>query len=380
MQPRGYSDNHIVVIRRRIKLAIGVACVGVTAYVALPSLVEHRIRSRLVERGFPEARFEVASIGLDHLQLRNVHLAEGLDLGSLVLDRGVSLLWRDVNEVSIDHANVSAPALARVAPGLPRGAGALPFKRARIANSTLEVAGKPTRVAATATSKGNALDISIEIRDPSAGGWSATAQGRVVVGDARSRVTATGTARIDRVQVGPLELEQLTVPFSYDAKGLRVSATASTYGGELVLDPVVVERSLDLVVHASGLSLAELLRPTKHVTGTGLVDGRVALRVDATGWSLHDGELHARAPGALRIGDPRALQVQSPFALQTRVTNALTDFQYDALSLELAPPGAETELRLSTRGRGRRNRQELDIAIKVHGARAFANRLPGAKS
>jgi hypothetical protein len=371
-----------VVIRRRIKLAIGVACAGVTAYVALPTLVEHRIRSRLVERGFPEARLEVASVGLDHLQLRNVHLAEGLDLGSLVLDRGVSLLWRDVNEVSIDHANVSAAALARVAQGLPGGSGSLPFKRARIASSTLEVAGKPTRVAATAASKGNALDISIEIRDPSAGGWSAAAQGRVVVGNAKSKskLTATGTATIDRVHVGPLELEQLTVPFSYDADGLRVSATASTYGGELALDPVVLDRSLDLVVHARGLSLAELLRPTKHMTGTGLVDGRVALRVDAMGWSLHDGELHARAPGALRVGDARALQMQSPFALQTRVANALTDFQYDALSLELAPPGADTELRLSTRGRGRRNHQELDIAIKVHGARAFATRLPGAKS
>jgi hypothetical protein len=138
------------------------------------------------------------------------------------------------------------------------------------------------------------------------------------------------------------------------------------------------------MVRARGLQLAKLLKPTEHVTGSGLVDGTIALRVDNRGWTLEHGELHARQPGTLQLTNPawrvRAAQAASPLALHTKLTSALSDFQFDALKAELAPPGTNggSELKLSARGRGRRNHQELDVAIGIRGAREVAARLPGA--
>jgi len=336
-----------VVFRRRTKIAIGVAAAAGVAYVLLPIAVEHHIRAGLVERGFPRARLEVASIGLQHLQLRKVHLDDGLDLGTLDFDRGLSLLWRDVNDVSITHASVSTAALARLAPVLTRTANAaLPFRHADIADSTLDVQGTPTRVAGSASARGKALEITIAVRDPRPQGWSVTLE-----------------AKVD------------------DKQALAVSGKANVLGGELEVEPFVVRAGSDVVVRARGLQLAQLLEPTQHLTGSGLVDGVVSLRLERDGWSLDRGELHARKGGILRVTDPawrkRVTQEQSPFAVHAKVLDAVTDFQFDTLSAELAPPGAETDLRLSTRGRGRRNDQELDVAIGIRGARDVAARLPG---
>ncbi len=342
-----------VVFRRRTKVAIGVACFGAVAYFALPIIVEHELERRLAERGFPDARLDVASVGLDHLKLRNVHLDEGIDAGSVDLDRGVSLLWGQPEEISVEKARVSSTALARTAPKLQRTRGDIAFKRARI-------------------------DFTIEVRDPSRNGWLAEAKGQVVV-DARSKLTATGSARIDRVDVGPVELANLSVPFSYDERGLRLSATASAFGGELVVDPFVVDRAGDVVVRARGLQLAEVLRLTRHASGSGTLDGQLALRVGDGGWSLRDGELHTRAPGRLSVKDAGLVTSKSPIAVHERIANALGDFELAALSLTLAPAGTDKDLRVSLRGRGRRNHQELDVAVGIRGARDLASQLPGAK-
>ncbi|HEX5061919.1 MAG TPA: YdbH domain-containing protein [Kofleriaceae bacterium] len=327
---------------------MGVAAAAGVAYVLLPIVVEHHIRAGLVERGFPHARLEVASIGLQHMQLRNVHLDDGLDLGTLDFDRGLSLLWRDVNDVSITHASVSTAALARLAPALTRTANAaLPFRHAKVADSTLDVQGTKTRMAGTASASGKALEITIDVRDPSPKGWAVSLEAKV---DAE--------------------------------RTLAVSGKAHVLGGEVEVEPFIVRAGSDVVVHARGLQLAQLLEPTEHLTGSGLVDGTVALRLDRDGWSLDSGELHARKGGSLQVTDrtwrDRLTKEQSPFAVHAKLLDAVTDFQFDTLTAELAPPGAGTDLRLSTRGRGRRNHQELDVAIGIRGARDVAARLPGA--
>lgn len=417
-----YSAGLIVVVRRRTKVALVLACAGAFAgSVAAPRIVEHRLRARLADGGFPDARLEVARLGWSHLELRDVHLRDGIDIGALELHPGIPLLWRDLDEVAIAKAHVSTEALARVRPTGQRGTRrSAPFRRARVEDSVLAFGGREAGVEGTAATKGTSLDISVRVRDPSRDGWSATARGRVVWDDGafleharvdvtvpRQRVGAAtvtrgsleaeirgdlskrelhgrGTARVERVELGALDLAAVTVPFAFDHRGVRIAkARANTAGGELVVDPFVLGgSSFDVVVRARGLRLGSLLAPTKRVTGTGVLDGHLAMRVEDGGLWLQRGELRARTGGTIQVADAgwreRIGAAQSPFDVQANVVNALTDFQYRALTVQLAPPGAGKELALATRGRGRRNRQELDIAISVRGVRDMVARRIGA--
>lgn len=407
-----------MVLRLRTKVFLALAVGAGVGYLLLPIIVEQRIRSRLVERGFRDAHLDVASVGLSHMQLRNVHLAEGVDLGTIGLDRGVSLMWSDVHDVSIRHANITDVALARIASLMrSNNSGAMPFEHARVDDSIVNVQGTPTQVAGSAAARGDTLELSVSIRDPSQDGWSAEARGRLVLGkhvsledghvsatiphgslgsasfddvsvvaDVAGPLTAlvaTGTVHAVRADVGPYMLAALSVPFTVAGEHVSVSAKASLLGGELRLEPATVrDRSLDLVLRARGLELARLLAPTKRVTGSGVIDGELALHVDSKGWSLLHGELHARSSGALVVRDAKWRKLVatpgSQLAVQTRVINALTDFEYSALTAELAPPGSEKDVRVSLRGRGRTNHQELDIALRARGVRDIAAHLPGA--
>lgn len=390
-------------------------------YLALPRVLENRIRSRLVDRGFPDARLEVASLGLGHLELRNVHLQEGIELGSLELNRGVSLLWRGVDEVSIENAHVSTASLARTRPHPQRTKSkGPPFRRASVKDSILDIEGTPTEIEGAAAASGSSLEITLSVRDPNEGGWSAEARGRVVWDDgvmlenghvdvtvprqqigsaaitngsleakvsgdlSRLELRGSGTARVGRIEASALDIAAVTIPFTFDRHGVRIAkARASAAGGELTIDPFVLrDASFDLVLRARGLRLGSLLEPTRRVTGTGVLDGYLAMSFDGDELSLDRGVLTARQSGTIRVSDPawrkRVGAAQSPFAVQANVVNALTDFRYNTLKLELAPPGANKELALSTRGRGRRNRQELDIAIAVRGVREVVARRIGA--
>jgi hypothetical protein len=140
--------------------------------------------------------------------------------------------------------------------------------------------------------------------------------------------------------------------------------------------------SPEATVQARGLRLAALLSPTKRITGTGLIDGKIALRTDARGLWIERGELHARTPGSVQVTDAEwrksvATMKASPLPVQAALTTALMDFTYDTLVVELAGPGpgSPSELRVTARGRGQRNKQELDIAIGVRGIRDSAARL-----
>src|SRR5262245_25570336 len=100
MQPRAGNQRQYGV-RRRFKIALALIAAATLAYALLPLFVENRVRSALVTRGFPHAELDVTSVGLDHLHMRNVHLEPGVDIGAVDLDRGISLLWKDVARVSV---------------------------------------------------------------------------------------------------------------------------------------------------------------------------------------------------------------------------------------------------------------------------------------
>jgi hypothetical protein len=396
---------------------------GVGAHALLPTLVEHHIRTTLADRGFPDASLHVSNVGIGRLALRDVHLADGLDLGRVELDRGLSLLWRDAHDVSIEGARATPAAIDRAARATKSAkrssGGGQPFSRLRISDSVVRVRGKDAHVNGTVSATANAFDVRIDVRDPSPNGWSIEASGRVVVDtyvmlenghvDAKlfdqslgkasvrgARLTAevagnlsrrelvgSGELRSDTIEVGPLDLSRVYIPFAFGHDYLQLkSASAVVYDGELALDPVTVRAgATSLSVRARGLQLKSMLASTKRVAGSGLIDGSAKLHVGSGGVSVRMAELHARRGGTLRVADPalqRAVTKQdSPFSVQTAVANALTDFQFEALSAKLTSPQQRSELTVATRGRGRRNQQELDISIAVHGARDALARLLG---
>jgi hypothetical protein len=404
-------------------VAAAVLVGGVGAYALLPSLVEHRIRATLVERGFPEASLRVASVGFDRLALRDVHLAPGLEIGSLDLDRGVSLLWRDVHDVSIRDARVTQTALVRAARDRKPSKSAsskAPFARLRVSDSVVHVRDTDAAVDGTVATNGGAFDVRVTVTDPSPKGWSVEGSGRVVAGKditlenghvavvvtresvgsatvsgavltaevagnlSALELAGSGELRSGRVQLGPVQLADPYVPFAFGSDYLQVkSGTVSVYGGELAVEPTTLRAGAASVsLRARGLQLKHMLVPTKRLTGSGLIDGSASIALGKSGWSLLRAELHARDGGTLRVSDPAlqraATKPDSPFAVQKAIANALTDFRFQALSATLTSPAETTELKVATRGRGRKNQQELDISIAVRGARdALARLLEG---
>lgn len=103
--------------RFRIVTAAGglFVAAAISLYVGLPWLAHSRVKHALANAGFPAATFEIISVGLDRIRLRNVHLDDGLDLGDLDLKAGVSLLWRDdLGPLSVRGARIQASAIARL--------------------------------------------------------------------------------------------------------------------------------------------------------------------------------------------------------------------------------------------------------------------------
>lgn len=153
--------------------------------------------------------------------------------------------------------------------------------------------------------------------------------------------------------------------------GRVVSATASALGGELAIEPVSLRWPLDLTVHAKGLALSAMLPELVH--GTGVVDGDVALRVDGTGVAIASAELHTRSRGELQLADLTWLPRTS--SVHERIAAILSGFVYDQLSATIAPRGRDPEAQLVVRGRDKVRAQELDLVIRLHGARDVAQRI-----
>jgi hypothetical protein len=368
--------------RRRIKLfaGTGLALASIALFVS-PEVAEWQVRRELADLGFPDARVEVASLGVDHLALRDVHLADGIDIGSIELDRGLSLLWKELNEVTIRTARVTPAAAARVASTLRRSAA------------------KPRAPVH--------LDVDVIVRDPSRTGWSAHGQGRLVWSSEleleRGRVDLTvtrtqlgnveiengsivanvegnltsldlrgdATVRAARLIGGPLTATDVALPVTFESSAAHVrGGQATAMGGALSIDGrVSIDGSADVTIAANGLRLDDMLKPTRRLSGTGLIDGSVHLVRSAAGWTLTSGELHARDAGTVHVTDrawrERVVAARAPLAVHAAIGEALLDFQYDSLTASLG----DEQLQVAIRGRGTRNHQALDITVGVHDLR-----------
>jgi hypothetical protein len=375
-----------VVKRRWIKITVAAAgACAACGYLVLPTLVGRHLRSALAERGFPDATLTVASIGLHHLQLRDVHLQAGLDLGTVSLNRGMSLLWRDVDQVEVDGARIDVDQVAANPPQRPTKthSSSTPFQKLHVAGATIVMGSRRGQVDGTVSADQGAFDVTLSVREPGKQGWSASGSGRVSWG---KKVTVAGSAKLSvpRYKAGPITLTEIEIPATLDERGIRVAnARAKVAGGEIALDGFAATgKAPDVTVRVRGLRLADLLGPTKRVTGTGLIDGEISMRVDGAGLWVERGQFAARAPGTLQVTDTalrdRVAAMNGPFSLRATLGAALMDFRYDTLSASLGAGGSD--LRLGLKGRGRTNHQQLDIAIGVHGVRdASARILRGKK-
>jgi hypothetical protein len=407
---------------RRIKIALAIAGGCAVAYALLPVIVADRVHHALDARGFPEATFDVAAIGLDHLRLRDVHLAPGADIAEVELDRGLSLLWRDLDDITLRGARISTEALASIGSGVRASSGGAPrFGRVAVEDAVVTREGQSAAVDGSASARGDGLDLEVTIREPVPRGWTVKARGHVVLGRGTGRdielerghveldlprrdvggvrveraslsavaagnlstmdLTAKGTAR-GNVSVGSLSVTGARVPFSYDREGLHVrGARAKVSGGELAFEPFTIGKGRSTIVaRARGLQLRTLAGATGRLSATGLVDGDISLVLDDTGLNVRRASLRARDGGTLKVLDSewraRIAKLQSPLAVHAAIAGALSDFEFSELAAELAPrTGAGPDLRVTTRGRGRRNHQPLDIAIAIRGFRDALPRL-----
>jgi hypothetical protein len=129
-----------------LMIGIGlIGCLGLIAHDALPDLVAWKLHRELAAHGLPDARFRVVSVEIDRIVLADVELGPGLVLGTVELDGGLSLLWRDPAAVSIRGARVRGDALGSVA----TRAGNFPIRELRITDSVLELGGNTVSVAGT---------------------------------------------------------------------------------------------------------------------------------------------------------------------------------------------------------------------------------------
>jgi hypothetical protein len=156
---RSFQGSHRA---RRWWIAVAGLLAGAAVYRGVvPALVARRIEAVLAAHGFPAARVAVSGLGLDQLRLTGVSLGEGLELGAIEIDAGISVLWRPrIHQVTIRGAELSARALDRLAPCTAAGAtGDLPFDTVRIVDATLTLGGARIAVSGTVAPAGPSVDL-----------------------------------------------------------------------------------------------------------------------------------------------------------------------------------------------------------------------------
>jgi hypothetical protein len=138
-------------VRRWTAICAFIGCVLWVSYaLCAPPLVAARLRANLAAAGYPDAKLHVESVGLWHVDLSGVTLRDGLSLGDVSLDAGLSMLWGDtLDEITIRGANVASTALGGGRGGAAGSSIALPFRRLRIEDTTLVV--RDTRIAVDGT-------------------------------------------------------------------------------------------------------------------------------------------------------------------------------------------------------------------------------------
>lgn len=342
--------------RRLFSLALAFALLGVLITllleVVLPGVARDRIRHELSASGLTGARFELRRVGLDGVTLADVALAPDLVIEEVAIE--LDLLEGRAESITLTGARLTtSPSTfdeSSVARLLTREAPPSDVEppTVRLVRSTVVLAGaeEPVRVAIdgevrpaegrarlTLRSPLGRHVVSIREReeagarvvdvDGRGGGDALDAVVRIADGDvsARGRVTLAPGAR-------RWASHRLTT------EGARAEGSARIEAGRV--------SALDLRATAQGVVLDA--RPALDLAlEAGREGGAIAWQADARG----DGELHARAAGALGL-DPAAWEPAFAWAIRGPIPSAVANDAAPFLRVEADP-------QLALTGRARRD-------------------------
>ncbi len=166
-------------------MIIGVTC-ALAWQLLVPGAVEREVRSRLADAGFAHASFAVGQVALDRVELLDVQLAAGLDLGDVDIETGPYQLWRGAHADVVLHApRIDLAALLAVP--APRSGGASPFRRVVIHDGELVAGDERVAVRGSVDLRGRdpVLDLSMYAPSVQHGATvfdnvAVTARGRVI--------------------------------------------------------------------------------------------------------------------------------------------------------------------------------------------------------
>lgn len=169
-----------------------------------------------------------------------------------------------------------------------------------------------------------------------------------------------GTLRRNHLQmdITELRLAQLNPGFTFGPLLLRGAYSASVdqpeqgrlswqtaetqiLGGRFWLEPATLDLAKpnqQLNARLQGVQLSEVLAayPTEGLSGSGIIDGGFEVHRSATGLSVQQGQLAARAPGGvLRFRSAKIEALGQANPAMRIVAEALHDFHYDLLSSDV---------------------------------------------
>lgn len=160
--------------------------------------------------------------------------------------------------------------------------------------------------------------------------------------------TAPGQILKAKVEFGGLPPANATLAFRVlPAPALGVEALDLDFaGGRISASPFVIEPDkprAETRLAIANLDLAELLKivDLEGVSGTGRIDGIIPLGFADERLTVGDGRLAASGPGVLRIGkDTLPKELGAAGQAAELAIQALANFHYDSLAIELAKSGA----------------------------------------
>ena len=162
------------------------------------------------------------------------------------------------------------------------------------------------------------------------------------------------TARALELKVGDFTLRDLSLEFAVEsAEKIAVTrATLKTLGGTVTAEPFklfATQRELQVTVLADGLDVAQILAiaPDIPARASGRVDGRLPVRIDASGVRLGTGwlalkpgvyaEVQFNAVGLLTNG---VKPTDARYAVLNKIESGLLRLKVGEMRLEVRPPNA----------------------------------------
>ena len=175
--------------------------------------------------------------------------------------------------------------------------------------------------------------------------------------------------------IGPLDGGAGALAFTAAGERVRVtSGWIGIAGGIATVEPFVTTGAPhDVVVHLDNVELEPLLAVVGRgrIEGTGLLDGRLVVRVDGAATTIVGGTLRAHSIGSIRVADAawrtKTTSAAGGLALDKRIAAALGDFEYAGLDANLGTHGHE--LQINVHGQGKHIPQELDLVLNLNGIR-----------